>query len=113
MVARRPPIVRTNPNDDVTQSTTPICVAYFSQIAQPAMTVVIASHLMTSATRRFLTTALMRTPEAGAVSAAAGPMKPANRNAEPNHRAPPTMWKSRSTIINGSNEHLPRAEPLR
>ena len=104
--------MRTNPNDDVTQSTTPICVAYLSQIAQPAMTVVIASHLITSAARRFLMTALMTAPDAGTVSAAAGPTKPANRNAEPNHRAPPTMWKSRSTIINGSNDHLSLGQTL-
>ena len=62
----------TSPNGEVSQS--PIDGkdrAFFSQSAQPAMTVVIARTAITVAIRRFFTTLLMIGPELGAVALAA------------------------------------------
>src|SRR6478609_6641895 len=101
-------MVRTRPKGEVSQLPIDGYVkAFFTQSVHPAMTVVIARPAITLALRRFLTTLLMTGPAAGPSSAAAGPKNPANRKADPNHRAPPRMWKVRSTIMTGSIDCKP------
>src|SRR6187551_1787148 len=69
----------------------------------PAATVVMARPVMTCGTFRSLTATCMTGTDAGPTFAAAGPMNSANRNADPNHRAPAMMWKKRNTRKNGDD----------
>ena len=56
---------------------------------------------MTLAAFRFLMAAVRSGPADGPTSAADGPMNPTNRNADPTHSTPATMWKNRKTSMNG------------
>ena len=71
-------------------------------MSQPAATVIIPSQMMTLLTLRFFTAALRSGPALGPTSAAEGPMKPTNRNAEPTHSDPETMCRNRRTSMTGS-----------
>ena len=51
--------------------------------------------------------------DAGPTFAAAGPMNKANRNAEPNHRAPAMMWMKRNARKNGDVRAPRSAAPCR
>jgi hypothetical protein len=59
--------------------------------------------VITFATFRFLTAAVSRGTADGPTSAADGPMKATNKNAEPTQRIPATMWKNRKTSMNGAD----------
>src|SRR6478736_5993659 len=75
-------------------------------MSQPASTVAVAKPVIIFATLRFFTATSSNGPALGPTSAAEGPITATNRNAEPTHRVPPTMWKNRSTIITTSTDAI-------
>jgi hypothetical protein len=60
-------------------------------MSHPTVTDVTARLVMTSGTLRSLTATCIIGTDAGPTFAAAGPINSANRNADPNHRAPVMM----------------------
>lgn len=102
-VAATPPIVITTPKAlPIRSPKLANSLQSSNQRTHPPITVSAAMPVTISGTLRLVTVSSMNGPAAGPSFAAAGSMKTVNRNAEPAHATPPTMWIVRKTSSNGS-----------